>query len=36
MRLIDADALMGVLKEKHDRVIQDPEVSNSVKLRDIR
>jgi hypothetical protein len=30
-RLIDANALMEVLKEKHDWVMQDPEVSHSIK-----
>ena len=30
-RLIDANALIEVLKEKHDWVMQDPEVSNSIK-----
>ena len=30
-RLIDADALMEVLKEKHDWVMQDPEISPSIK-----
>ncbi len=31
VRLIDAYALLEVLKEEHDRVMQDPEISKAVK-----